>query len=262
MILFFPILLVYGDASHMKRTAAGTLFRTSIFILIIIICAYFFMHSSFFKVKQIDISGNTKVSADEIKALSGLNLGINIFKVDSIISCRSIQIHPMIKKAEIVRHLPSSLEVKVSERKVWAIIPYNDLFLYVDEEGICIDKGSNIELGSYPIITFDKLSERVNFGQAVNSEGIELVRKVWLAVSKEDRQKISEFHYQNQSKSLIIYTEKGTEVRFGDMNRLEEKSATFSQIIKIESDVEKEGKDVLEYVDLRFKGQPVIKTRI
>jgi cell division protein FtsQ len=31
-------------------------------------------------------------------------------------------------------------------------------------------------------------------------------------------------------------------------------------MLKIESDMQAKGNDALEYVDLRFKGQPVIKT--
>jgi len=33
------------------------------------------------------------------------------------------------------------------------------------------------------------------------------------------------------------------------------------QVFEIEAELDEKGTDVLEYVDLRFKGQPVLKTR-
>lgn len=245
----------------MLKYRGALAFRISILLLLILVSFYLFFHSSFFSIDSISVSGLEQVSEEEILALSGLTTACNIFKINDEISARSIQIHPMIKKAEIKRHYPRKLEIVVEERKTWAILPYNDIFLCIDKDGVCIDKVNNILIYNYPIITLDKVPERVNLGQAVNSKGIKMLRTVWEALSDIDRANISEYHYSSE-KSITIYTMKGIEVRFGDLDRKDEKVMMFAQISEIEKDMEEKGQEVLEYVDIRFKGQPVFKTRM
>ena len=60
---------------------------------------------------------------------------------------------------------------------------------------------------------------------------------------------------------MIIYTVKGTEIRFGNADRFQEKVGQISQTFAIEADFAENGMEALEYIDLRFKGQPVVKTR-
>ena len=59
-----------------------------------------------------------------------------------------------------------------------------------------------------------------------------------------------------------IYTLQGTEIKFGIDERLEEKLSTLSQVFQLERDFIDTGQDDLIYVDMRYKGQPVVKTTI
>ncbi len=237
-------------------------FKIALLLLVVLVCVYLFLHSAIFNIAEIKVSGNEKVYRNEVLALAGIPMGKNIFQVNQQITQQAVEIHPMLKKAEIIRHLPDTLEIKVTERQSWAIIPYKDVFLLIDDEGICIDKLNDLGNENVPIITMDRLPPRVNLGQAVNLRATVMIREVWKSLTPEDRPNISQFHYKNQDKSLLIYTIQGTEVRFGNLDRLKEKTKKFSEVLKMESDLQKEGKDVLDYVDLRFKGQAVVKTRI
>jgi len=75
------------------------------------------------------------------------------------------------------------------------------------------------------------------------------------------RNQISEFHYENSKKEIIIYTMQGTEIRFGNLDRIDEKTAFFEQIFTMENEIQEQGKEILVYVDMRFAGQPVVQTR-
>ena len=244
----------------MTNRNSGKGFKAAILILIVLVCGFLFIHSSLFNLKTVEITGNYKVSKEEIMAMSGLSVGTNLFSVNKMITARSIEIHPMIKKAVIKRKIFSTLEVQVIERQVWAVIPYQGNYLMVDDEGICIDKLSEVNLGKHTLITMDKYPARVNLGQAVNAPAVQMIRKVWQAIPDIQRNRISEFHYSDKDQSILIYTLKGTEVRFGKLERLDEKVQTFTEIFKIENELQQDGKEVLEYVDIRYKGQPVVKT--
>ena len=246
----------------MGKNRRFKIFQFIILILVFFISVFLFMHSAFFNIEKIDITGLEKVTREEVLKLSGLKTGVNIFKVDEQFVSRAMEIHPLVKHTEIVRHLPRTVELRVEERKIWALVPYGDMFLCIDNEGVCIDKINSFSFANYPVITIDELPERINLGQAVQAEGIQKIRQVWEALSPENRKRISDFHYISDSKELMIFTAEGTQVKFGKAERLAEKAEFFDQIFKMEDDLQKTGVEKLEYVDLRFKGQPVVKTRV
>lgn len=236
--------------------------KISLLLLLIIVCIYLFMHSSIFDINKVNVSGQKEVTSDEVKALAGITPGENLFKINRDLIEKSVKIHPMVKSAQLTRHLPHTVEIKIEERASWAVVPYEDLFLLVDDEGHCLDKLNKLPDGNIPIITMEKMPTRVNLGQTVNQEAIKMIKAVWKSIDAQDRSNISQFHYINSQKSLLIYTMEGTEVRYGKLERVEEKAANFTEALTIEASLHNEGKDQLDYVDLRFSGQPVVKTRI
>ncbi|MEQ8236216.1 MAG: FtsQ-type POTRA domain-containing protein [Syntrophomonadaceae bacterium] len=231
-------------------------------ILAALFSVHFILYNPFFGVTRIDVTGNARVSSDDIAARSGIIVGMNIFRIDTEASSQAMEAHPIIRQAVILRHWDRTVTLKVTERQIWAVIPWGDTFLCIDEEGICFENTNDLPPGDYPIITIEKLSEPISLGQCPNSSATSLIKQIWSTLTPEQRKNISEFHWAQQSSSLNIYTVRGTEIRFGDMERLEEKLKSFDQIMEIEADMEAGGKEVLEYVDIRFKGEPIIKTII
>lgn len=235
--------------------------KISLLLLVVLVCVYLFLHSTVFNISKITVSGNQKVTSEEIIALAGIKPGENLFKINRELIERSVKMHPMVKNVQLIRHLPHTVEIKIQERTSWAVIPYEDVFLLIDDEGYCLDKLNQLPSGNIPIITMEKMPARINLGQAVNPEAIKMIKTVWKSFDLDNRNNISQFYYQNSQKSLLIYTLAGTEVRYGTLERVTEKAANFTEALKIEANLQKEGKDQLDYVDLRFTGQPVVKTR-
>ncbi len=244
----------------MSHARTRRLFSISIFILVLLLCIYLFLHSSIFEVDRIYATGAYKVSQDEILALAGINAGENIFGVESEIAERALQVQPMVKSAKIVRHLPDQLEIQIVERQVWGLIPYQNVMICVDEEGVCIDRVNGFSLLDYPILTLEQLPERVSLGQSLSPGAVAMAKAICDALG-EDKDKISEYHYKNSSDEIVLTTTGKTEIRFGNAERLEEKIGYIRAVFSLEEDVKKEGHEVLQYVDLRFDGEPVMKTR-
>ena len=243
----------------MKQTSHRFI-RFSILMLIIIVSAYLFLHSSFFNIEKVEVVGLNLVSREEVINLACIKTGENIFKLNEESVIRAVKTHPLIKNATLTRHLPRTIEILIEERKIWALIPYNDIVLCVAEDGVCIDKNTYF-IDSYPIITADEMPARVNLGQPVYPDAVNMAKKIWDSLSPNDQAKISEFHYKNKTKEITIYSNKGTEIRFGNTERFQEKTELISQTFAIEADFDERGMEELEYIDLRFKGQPVVKTR-
>jgi len=245
----------------MQKRVSPRIFKILILFFIAVICIYFFLCSSFFNIDKITVTSVEKVSKAEIIEISGIERGNNIFKIDNRLCARSIEIHPMVKDVKIIRSLPREIKIDVEERKMWAVLPYNDTFLCLDPEGICIDRMVNFAPEGYCLITLDILPECVNLGHAVVSPGIEVIRQIYEALPEESRKNISEFHYISGENEVIIFTIKGTEIKFGNLDRLEEKVKMIAQIFSMEVEVEQKGTGVLKYVDIRFDGQPVLKMK-
>lgn len=243
----------------MKKNFFGKLFRHVLVLSIVLLCIYFFANSSFFEIDKIYYSGLDQVTVVEMQDLSSIETGSNIFKINTRLHSKDFARHPMVKQVEIIRHYPRQIEVKITERVTWAIIPCQEQYLFIDEEGVCINQTIILKQLDYPIITLDVLPQRIYLGQALQTEGIDLIRQIWDQLSISARGNISDFHYSSQQQEVIIYTNRGTEVKFGNLERLEDKAAFLTQLIKIEDDMQKEGREALQYVDLRFAGNPVIK---
>lgn len=218
------------------------------------------MHSSFFYIDQITVQGADKLGSEGVIRLTGLRPGLNIFSVDGRQISQALKVHPIVQSVQVNRHLPRHLEIVVSERQAWALITYQGAFLAIDPEGVYIDKLSIFSADQYCIITMDREPEQVVLGQEVDPEAIGTIRKIWEAIPAENRGDISDYHYEHESKQVVLYTNRGTEILFGDLERLEEKVQSLLQILNIEKDYAQTGKTSLRYVDLRYKGQPVLKT--
>ena len=244
-----------GQKKYVRR------FSLILLAFVALLSAYLFMHSTIFDVTQIRVSGNEKVTQEEILALSGLTPGMNLFSLDEKLAGKSIEVHPMIKQAQIKRHLPNQVSINVVERQVWAVIPFKDLFLCIDDSGVCFDKLNTVPVGNELIITLETVPEYVNLGQTVNSQATGMIRAVWQAIASDEQAFISDIHYQDQDQTIKIYTLQGTEVRFGNLERLDEKVKMFSEVLGMEKEMSEKGIDELEYVDLRFKGEPIVKTK-
>ncbi|MGE5418157.1 MAG: cell division protein FtsQ/DivIB [Acidobacteriota bacterium] len=224
-------------------------------ILMIMVAFYSFLHSSLFMIEKVYTVGSQAVPGNEIIKLSGIEKGINIFDIDSDASEKAITIIPRIKTVDVVRHLPSKIEIRVVERKPWAIILGKDKYFIVDEEGVCLQKLQMFELANLPMITLAHMPARINEGQQLGSKDIGLLKSVISALPPALAQSVSEYHCTADGQ-VYIYTLNGIEVRIGGIDRLAEKIQVFEQAMKLDN---KNTKQKLAYIDLRYEGQPVVR---
>lgn len=230
----------------------------SLFLFLVLLLAFAIVHSPVFAVKEVTVTGNSVVLAGEIKALSGIILDTNIFEIDPARIARAVQIHPLIKSAEVVRHLPNRVEIRVEERKPWALVLAAGTFWVIDDCGVCIDRSESISTLTAPVITFEELPKEIRIGQQFDPEAIQNVRSIVKELTEIEMTQISEFHCSRDNQ-VYIYTVRGTEIRFGDAQRLSEKTNMIDQVLEMEQELGPG--QALAYVDLRFKGQPVVKYR-
>lgn len=88
-----------------------------------------------FAVKELSLKGAVRLSPDDVRELSGIEVGANIFALDTReIEAKLLQ-NPWVSAARVVRRLPSELDVELSERQARAVALLGDRTYLVSKEG-------------------------------------------------------------------------------------------------------------------------------
>ena len=127
-----------------KKRRVRTRFYVITTTLILGACFLLLSLSSIFTVDSIEVRGNKHYTAEEIinmgHAVPGRNLfyGLNKQEVEGY-----LEQNPYIKSAKVSRRLPSTMVIKVTERKEKLAFRYDDDYLIMDGEGILLKKTRN-----------------------------------------------------------------------------------------------------------------------
>lgn len=213
----------------------------------------------FLQVKEIQISGQQKISEGEIKNIIEGRISRklflfptkSIFLIDSkLIENDILERFPQIEKTNLKRKLPDGLFLEIKERQPWAALILNETdFYYCDENGIVFEKIWEIppkflivkSLLSYPEI---KLGEKV-----IEKDLIEKIGRVNAKLKDNLKIDIEEFIIPSPER-LNVKTSEGWEIYFDPNEDLNWQVIELSLVLEKEIPSEKRGN--LEYIDLRF----------
>jgi cell division septal protein FtsQ len=114
---------------------------------------WLFVDNDLFLVEQIVISSTGTLSADHIREFGGIAEGQNLFAIDIAAVRNRLEAGPLIKRAEIARQLPGTLDVRVQERIPLARIPQAQagFFFAVDVDGKVLGLAGR-KLSAMPVV--------------------------------------------------------------------------------------------------------------
>lgn len=123
------------------------------FMVFLAVAAYRHATSSdYFKFVEVEISGNDRLTREEILSAAGLTLGTNIFSTD-VLSAKSLLLqNSWIENAEVVRRLPGKVTIRVTEHKARALVNFDVLYL-VDDTGKVFKRWVRGDTIPSPVIT-------------------------------------------------------------------------------------------------------------
>jgi cell division protein FtsQ len=88
-----------------------------------------------FAVHSLDVVGAKRSTPELLKAQSGINLGDNIFALDTDGAERKLLENPWISEVKMTRRLPSTLRIELSEREAAAVVALAEHLYLVTREG-------------------------------------------------------------------------------------------------------------------------------
>lgn len=225
------------------------------FLLLAALGSYFFLRSGLFAVRDIVVTGSAQVGADALRASSGIEVGQNIWDVGLSEVKSRIGRNPWVKSVSVRRQLPNVISIQVQERTPVALVVYRTAYVEVDEAGVALEISESLINRDLPLIT-GPLVTRVVLGQPVDAAGVLDGIRAVLPLSRELLRQVSEVHVGEDRDLTIIMLSK-VRVYLGQPDATLEKRAGLLEGIL--DDVAQRGA-VIDYIDLRYNGNPVSGT--
>ncbi len=210
------------------------------------------------KVKRVTIEGNRIVETAELTQLIKVPKNTPLQEIDLMAVRRDIMSHHFIKDAVVERDLPATLKVTVKERVPLAIINSTEI-LYLDEDGVVLPHSISKQLFDLPVLTGMPDGLALAPGATLKNPDIQEALRILACtklVNKELYHLISEVRLRNGGDIVLYASEWGVPIIFGQ-------GEIPSKLVRLEAfwnDVVRErGSDNLQYVDLRFDDQVVVR---
>lgn len=176
--------------------------------------------SPLFAIREIRVVGNSKVSTDEIIRRSGITTGMNRFSLDTDAVTRRVEGNCYLI-CELV-HMPerNTVEIRVSERQVTAIIDYNGLLYYADSYGMILEEFANRNIPMNGKVLVTGMSIRhCDVGQTIvlaDSSQLDVYDEIFKELKVMGAlDRISELN-MSSVESIFLTTRDGYSVRLGN----------------------------------------------
>ena len=207
-----------------------------------------------FAVAHIDFSGNNKVSQSTLKHMARPLMGQNIFQLDLQSVTEQFKANPWIENVSAARRLPSGIRVQVQERKPYARIQLDKIYL-MDHYGVLIVPDSQ-QYDSLPLITGVKV-KGVKPGREIPVVGIVPGLQAMhfmnqLGAFEDDP--IQKFHMSSPLKLVFTTGNRGIDIYLA-VDRIQEGF----QNLKIILDAMDSNLTGIHYIDLSFTDKVVVK---
>lgn len=210
------------------------------------------------RVGSVVVLGTRILTPADVVTQAGVTRGEKLFAVDLGGVKRKIETHPFVRQATVQRDAPDRITILLEEREPIAAVMTNRL-LYLDPEGFVLPAVASEHVFDLPVITGAIPAAECVPGKRITANTTrEALEFLTLAkrVSDEMYHRISEVRVEDQ-RDMVLYTaEYGIPVIVGKGNSAE-------KLIRLEAFwkdiVSRQGAQGLQYVDLRFEDQVVVR---
>ncbi|HXK32060.1 MAG TPA: FtsQ-type POTRA domain-containing protein [Candidatus Paceibacterota bacterium] len=225
-----------------------------LFLIAVVSLCYFVFFTPFFKIKEIGISGNEKISIQDIGSIAqeevdskgSLFFRINVGKIEENILMK----YPEIGLADVKMRLPDKLSIKIQERQMVALwcVGENDCFK-VDENGIVFEKIEEVPVGEIIINDSYSQGEKKTGEQAIDKDDLAKILQINFNLEKNLNIQVAGFFVSSTDK-LVAVAEDGWELYFNLQNDIDWQLMKLK--VLLEERISSEERQDLEYIELRF----------
>lgn len=194
----------------------------------------------FFKIKAIDVYGETRYSSKEIISAGNIALESNLIRLDSgMVSQRIERELPYIEKAEVKKRLPTTVELNVTPAKAAGYIKTESGYSIISTNGKVLEKTTELPSKMAQISGIDVADVDVA-GRVSDEQGaLKSISIIYETLGKGMSANITALHVGDRINLSFVYRDRVT-VRLGSESDLAEK---LKFVVKILADPEKIDED-------------------
>jgi cell division protein FtsQ len=215
----------------------------------LVICGSIGVYASpLLRVQDIEVSGATAVSKDEVLSLARLD-GDSMLKIDFAAAERRVESIPMVQSARLERRWPQTVRITINERVPWAFWQIGTDRYVIDNEGVVLPGSAPLQNG--PTIFDASGPPRLSPGDHVDADAVALAQAVLQRVPQSFSMNVATLEYSPQQ-GLALTTDAGYRVVVGDSQNVDYKLAVWKAI------EERLGREAMagHVLDLRFGDRP------
>lgn len=209
-----------------------------------------------FTLDRIDVVGNVVLTAQEIVALSGVEMGTNLVSIDARSMETLLAAHPRVLRVSATVSLPNRLAIRIEEKLPVLLMASGGGCVEAAADGTVLPPAARTGRVDLPLVT--GIAGTPEPGERFDSPELDLAIDLLertCSVSPGLWAEISEIRIAPESGLLLYTVADGAEIRLGsgavddsDLNRL---WAVLSNL--------RANGDVVESIDLRFSDQAVVR---
>ncbi|MDO8265144.1 MAG: FtsQ-type POTRA domain-containing protein [Candidatus Parcubacteria bacterium] len=221
----------------------------------------FFLFSDFFQVKNIQISGNVKISAGDLENMVNNRVQNNIlffptknifFVSQKKIENEILNNYPIINTADLTKKMPGTLTLAVKERIAEAVFYSDELYYLIDKQGIIFEPVSGIDPNYLEIENLIPINEVRLGNKVVNESEMAKIFEIETALKNDIKIPIQKASIISNER-LNIKTFAGWDIYFNTGNEISWQIKMLK--LALEKQISQEKQNNLEYIDLRFGNQ-------
>lgn len=211
------------------------LLKIGIVIGIMIGVVLFLFVSPIFSIKEINVIGAKEINEDIYVAMTGIEIGENIFEIDKLNIQSEIVNEPYVESIEIKSIYPNKIEIIVTEREANYQAEENGRYFYLDKNGYILE--TSFAIAEFPIIKgFDSKLEDIDIGGRLIEKDLDKFNdliKIMDAIKNNDiNTKLTSIEISYKDNYILEFADEQKKVMLGDSLDLSAKMAWINLFIK------------------------------
>ena len=161
-----------------------------------------------FDLEQVEVSGLTLYSNDQVLAVGGVESGANLIRTNTkVIEQRLTDTLPYLKSVTVTKDYPHAIKIQVVEETKFADIELNGKYYVVARSGKIVETENTAHDASLPLVTGFQLKEPELKGELASED--ELKAKVLMqlleAIENSGLQKVTSIDITERTDILVMY---------------------------------------------------------
>lgn len=173
-----------------KASIIGKILKWTSLFLVFIAMIVFATVSPIFNITEVDVTGNKRLSKEQVVDLSGIETDENIFKENLSDSKKSIKQSGYIESVNIKRILPNKVEINIVERENTFASKFGNGYIYLNNQGYILEineKNDNLP----ELVGLSTSGESVAEGNRLNNADLKKLSVVLKIMSTANVKNIS-----------------------------------------------------------------------